>query len=268
MIGSKTLSPERIRHRLLEGALARLARLPNADRFVLRGGMLMRHWFRPWDRPAADLDLVSTGDFSVDETAQRFRPLLADRSVDDGVIFDARRFRVEGIWLNTKFPGVRLYATGEVDGVADECSVDVTFGEPLVPQPELREYPLECGESVRLWMCRPETITGRKLHALMHMGMLHWRPKDLNDLRLLLTLVPMNFAELPMAIGASFTSRGNTLAEARSIFSAASWWTLKMSAARWRDFVEESVAGSVPENLAGVVADVAARLQPILEQRP
>lgn len=265
----KSISPDTIRHCLLEGVLLRLARLPDARCFVLRGGMLMRLWFRPYVRPAADLDLVSTFAFSVEETARRFLPVLADRGVDDGVIFDTKRFRIEGIWQNTAFPGVRLFACGEVEGVEDDFSVDVTFGEPLVPPPELGAYPmLDRGLTARLWMCRPETIAGRKLHALMHMGMLHWRPKDLNDIRLLLSRVPMSLADLPEAIAASFTSRGNTTADARALFARDSWWTMKRSAARWQDFIKDSRGQDVPRNLANVVAEVAERLRPVLECLP
>lgn len=269
MNGSKRFIDEVPHHRLLEGMLLRLARRPDANHFILRGGMLMRLWFRPYVRLAADLDLVATFPFSVEETARRFLPLLADRSVDDGVTFDTERFRVEGIWLNTNFPGVRLFAGGEVEGIEDDVSVDITFGEPLVPLPTLGEYPMLSRDlSARLWMCRPETIAGRKLHALMHMGRQHWRPKDLNDLRLLLGHVPMNVADLPEAIAASFTSRGNTMADARSLFARDSWWTMKMSAARWQDFVKECRGQEVPSNLARVVAEVAERLQPILERWP
>jgi hypothetical protein len=269
MNASRHSITEATRHRLLEGVLLRLARLPDAGQLILRGGMLMRLWFRPLARPAGDLDLVSAFPFSVEETARRFVPLLADRGVDDGVTLDAERFRAQGIWLNTDFPGVRLFASGEVDGVEDDFSVDVTFGEPLVPPPELGEYPTRGGaRAARLWMCRPETITGRKLHALSHMGMLHWRPKDLNDLRLLLGRVPMNLAELPQAIAVSFTSRGNTTAQARSLFGRASWWAMKRSSARWQDFVKQSGGQDVPGNLGRVVAEVAERLGPILERLP
>jgi hypothetical protein len=258
-----------VRHRLLEGVLLRLARLPDADRFVLRGGMLLRLWLRPLARPAADLDLVATFPFSVAETARRFTPLLAGRGVDDGVTFDSERSRVEGIWLNTDFPGVRLFAAGEVAGVEDELSVDVTFGEPLVPAPELGVYPaLGRKLAARLWMCRPETITGRKLHALRHMGMLHWRPKDLNDLRLLLGRVPMRLADLPGAIAASFTSRGDAPADARALFGRGSWWAMKTSSARWQDFVRQSRGQEVPRDLLRVVAEVAERLGPVLERLP
>jgi hypothetical protein len=41
---------------------------------------------------------------------------------------------------------------------------------------------------------------------------------------------------------------------------------MKMSTARWRDFVEESPSISVPEDLSAVVAEVAGKLNPVLEQ--
>ncbi len=45
-----------LHHRLLEGVLLRLARLPDAAHFILRGGMLLRRWF---PRRADDLDLTA-----------------------------------------------------------------------------------------------------------------------------------------------------------------------------------------------------------------
>src|SRR5690242_3951723 len=86
-----------IRHRLLEGVLLRLAKLPDAGGLVLRGGMLLRHWFRPTPRPALDLDLVAHAPLAVPD-ATRFLPLFAD-TVADGVTFDVEGVAVEGIWL-------------------------------------------------------------------------------------------------------------------------------------------------------------------------
>lgn len=266
MNGRKRAS-EATRHRLFEGILLRLARLPDAERLVLRGGMLMRHWFRPIPRPANDLDLVCTAAFSVEETGRQFRQLLANRDVDDGVTFETKRFRVDGIWLLTDFPGVRVFAAGAVDGEADQFTVDVTFGEPMVPPPKLDDYPTSGNGTARIWMCRPETITGRKLHALLQMGMLRWRPKDLNDLRLLLERVPMDDIDLHNAIAASFASRGNTMAEARAIFGPDSWWGMKTSAVRWQEFVQESGRRDIPRDLASVVAGIARRLNLVLERR-
>jgi hypothetical protein len=76
----------------------------------------------------------------------------------------------------------------------------------------------------------------------------------------------MNLADLPEAIVVSFTSRGNMPADARSLFGPDAWWTMKRSAARWHDFVKRSAGQDVPGNLATVVAEVAERLNPILER--
>lgn len=246
----------------------RLTRLPDAAHFVLRGGMLMRLWFRPLDRPAGDLDLTTALPFDVNETSRRLVPLLADRGIKDGVRFDATRVRVEGIWLDTAFPGVRMFAAGAVDGVEDSFSVDVTFGETLVPEPAVADYPTSGGAHVaQLRMCRPETIAGRKLHALMHMGALHWRPKDLNDLRLILGMMPTDADDLIAAIASSFTSRGNTTADARDLFRG-SWWSRKTAATRWHDFVTGGGRALASGPLAPVVAEVVDRLEPILERLP
>ena len=117
-------------------------------------------------------------------------------------------------------------------------------------------------------MCRPESVVGQKMQALWHLGMLGWRPKDLNDLRLLLARVPMDAADLREAIAAYLADVGGTGDDARALFGPASWWGMKLSSARWLDFVKASRGQDVPRDLAGVVAEVAGRLAPILEGLP
>jgi hypothetical protein len=230
--------------------------------------MLLRHWFRPVPRPAEDLDLVATFPFDVAEAGRRFLPVLADGAVADGVAFDLERTRVQGIFLDTGAPGVRVFASGVADGVEVDFHVDITFGPPPRPAPVFGELPTACGQDARVWMCRPETIVGQKVQALRHLGMLSWRQKDLNDLRLLLVRVPMNGAELREAIAAYLADLGATLDDARALFGPASWWDMKLSSARWLDFVNSSRGQDVPRALAEVAAEVAARLLPLLEDLP
>src|SRR5688500_2534259 len=113
---SEPTSQDDTRHQLLEGALLRLARRPDADELVLRGGLLLRHWFRPLPRPAEDLDLVATFPFDVEEAARRLLAIFADNSVDDGVSYDLEGVRVDGIWLESGNPGVRVFASGTANG--------------------------------------------------------------------------------------------------------------------------------------------------------
>ena len=260
-----TPSSDAIRHRLLEGVLLRLARRSDAREFVLRGGLLMRHWFRPVPRPAEDLDLVATFPFDIEEAARRFLPVLADGSPSDGVIFDTEAVRYEGIWLETGNPGVRVFASGCHAGVEIDFHVDITFGPYPRPAPVEVILPTAFGEPARVWACRPEAVAGHKVQALFHRGMLGWRPKDLNDLRLLLARVPMDAAELRVAITAYLADVAAAPDDARALFGPGSWWGMKMASARWQDFVRESRPRDVPRELAGVVAGIAGRLAPVLE---
>ena len=228
----------------------------------------MRYWFRPIPRPAEDLDLVAIFPFDVDEAARRFLPVLADGSIADGVSFDAERVRFEAIFLDTGSPGVRFFASGMADGTEADFHVDITFGPPPRPAPVFGEMPTASGAAARVWMCRPETIVGQKMQALRHLGMLSWRPKDLNDLRLLLSHVPLDDAALRQAIAAYMADLGGTGADARAVFGPASWWSMKRSSARWQDFAKSSPGQSVPRDLASIIADITERLAPVLEDLP
>jgi hypothetical protein len=106
------------------------------------------------------------------------------------------------------------------------------------------------------------------VQALRHLGMLSWRAKDLNDLRLLLDRVPMDGADLRAAVATYMADLGRALTDARALFGPDSWWGMKRSSARWQDFVKSSPGQGVPRNLAVVVAEVADRLALILEDVP
>jgi hypothetical protein len=263
-------TPDATRHRMLEGVLLRLARRPDASEFVLRGGVLLRHWFRPVPRPAEDLDLVATFPANVEEAVRRLLPVFAD-TAPDGVTFEADRVRGEGIWLDSGNPGVRVFASGAANGVEDEFHVDVTFGPYPRPAPVQIALPTECGETVRVWACRPEAVAGHKVQALWHRGLTGWQPKDLNDLRMLLARVPMDAGELRASVLAYLSDVGATAVDARALFGPESWWGTKMASARWLDFVAESRAGGVPGvpgELTDVAAEIGRRLSSVLEGLP
>ena len=252
--------------RVLEGVLLRLARRPDAAEFVLRGGMLLRHWFAPRPRAVEDVDLVATFPFDVEAAARRFLPVLADEAIDDGVRF--AHARAEGMFLDTGTPGLRVFAAGLVGGVEVDVHVDITAGPYPRPAPVCQSIPTASGATARVWACRPEAVAAQKVQALIHLGLHGWRPKDLNDLRLLLERVPMDAADLREAVRGYLADLGRTGADARRLFGPGAWWGLKFSSARWLDFVARAKGQDVPTDLAGVAAGIAARLDPVLGGMP
>lgn len=251
------------RHHVLEGVLRRLARLPNAGDFVLRGSMLTRAWIAPRRRVADDVDFVGTFPYAVDGTARRFAALMATVEVEDGVHFSVESFRARAMWTNTEFPGVRLFVRADCGGVAWMLQIDVGFNDPLVPPAQRMEYAMLLGPPATVWTIRPETSIAWKLHGLAEMGPQGWRPKDLHDLFLLVESVSLDEEALPSALEAAFVSRGYRLSDA-AVFTAPEWWELKSARVKWREYRRNHPADDGTDDLHAVVRRIHERLHSAL----
>ena len=245
---------EAVRHHLIAGVIARIARSPEGASFVLRGGALTRAWIAPLRRPARDLDYVGDFPFGVEDTARRLAPALAPAAdLPDGVRIDAARVAVRGIWLDTSFPGVRVELAIGLGRADQRLSIDIGFGDPLIPP----AAELRLG-GVLARAVRPETQLAWKLHGLAELGP-SWRPKDLADLWAIATRVPLDPAALPPAITAAFESRGMPVAQAAAVLRAPHWAT-KTARVRWAAQPRDG-----DPHLEQTLAHVRERLAPVVE---
>lgn len=78
----------------LERLLFRLSQSPYADRFALKGAMLMMSWFDAPHRGTRDLDLLGFCDPSAEPMLRMFREILAHGAAD-GVEFEVDALRVD-----------------------------------------------------------------------------------------------------------------------------------------------------------------------------
>ncbi|MEJ7600076.1 MAG: nucleotidyl transferase AbiEii/AbiGii toxin family protein [Kofleriaceae bacterium] len=245
-----------VRHHLLTGIIARVARSAECEAFVLRGGMLTRAWVAPDRRPTSDLDYVGDFAFSIEDTTRRFVPALAIELADD-IVIDRARIAVHGMWLESAFPGVHIEVPLGLRAADQAVGVDIGFRDPLVPAATTIELP-EIATPVRA--VRAETQLAWKLHCLAEMGA-SWRPKDVADLWLITRRVPLEAAALAPSIEAAFTSRGFTVAQAAGVFDAPHWST-KSARTRWEPYRKQC-----PE-LASVITELRAWLALRFEDQP
>ncbi len=217
--------------------------------------MLTRAWIAPLRRPARDLDYVGDFPFDVADTARRLVPALA-LELPDGVQLDPARATFRGIWLDTAFPGVRVELAIGLGRPDQRLSIDIGFGDPLVPP--ATSIALDGGVTARA--VRPETQLAWKLHGLAALGA-SWRPKDLADLWAIATRVPLDHAALTRAIAAAFESRGLATSVAAEVLYTRHWST-KTARLKWAAQPRDGVP-----DLAQTLADVRARLAPVLEPR-
>jgi hypothetical protein len=242
---------------VLEGILRRLAQTPNAKDFVLRGGLLTRHWVGKAARATQDVDLVGDFDFDIQETGNRFRPVLT-QPIDDGIVIDPNFFLYKGIWLQSEFPGVRLSIRTGWGIPREVITIDVGFRDPLVPEPQWIDYPTLMGDSIRVRTVRLETMVAWKLHGLADFG-IHWRPKDLADLWLITRSMQLANEDWIPAKEAAFRSRGMDPDQGRTVFDA-EYWQTKSARVRWSDFRTETNL-DIPESLSEVLQEVKQRIQ-------
>ena len=255
---------EVIRHHFLEAVLRRMTVLDSAPELVLRGSLLTRIWVSPFPRAASDLDFLGTFPHDIAGTTQRVRTVL-DVLQNDGVRFDVERTTSRGIWQDTAFPGVRLAIWADVFGEPMSTTVDVGFGDPLVPPATRIDYPLSVGGTTPVWVTHPHTMMAWKLHGLVEWGPRRWRPKDLLDLWLVAQTFDHDDESLRTAIVAAFRSRQYHPDDARRVLQDAERWQNRAALARWEEFRQKTPFAPIPESPATLAAEVGIIMQSTLE---
>lgn len=192
----------------LERLLFRLSRSPHADRFVLKGAMLMMSWFDDPHRGTRDLDLLGFGDPNPERMLATFREILA-QDADDGVEFDAEALRVDRIREELEYGGLRLRTTASISGARISLTIDIGFGDALEPGDEELDYPSMLDFPMpRLRGYARETVIAEKFQAMVALGRANSRMKDFYDIWILSRSFAFDDDRLARAIAATFARRG------------------------------------------------------------
>jgi predicted nucleotidyltransferase component of viral defense system len=192
----------------LERLLYRLSHSPHAERFVLKGAMLMMTWFDDPHRVTRDLDLLGFGNPGEDDILSAFRNILAQDG-GDGVVFDPHTLRVDRVRDDLDYGGLRLRTIAEVDGARISLTIDIGFGDALEPGTEVVEYPVMLDfPAPTLRAYARETVIAEKFQAMVALGRANSRMKDFYDIWVLSRSFSFQDDRLARAISATFSRRG------------------------------------------------------------
>ena len=200
-------------HYAIERLLYRLAQSRHADRFVLKGAMLLMAWFDEPFRGTRDLDLLVYGDPAPDAVLDIFREVLG-REQPDGVVFDAGTARIGRIREENEYGGLRMRATADIAGARITVNVDVGFGDATEPPAEWLDYPVLLDmPAPRLRGYARETVVAEKFQAMVDLGMANSRMKDYYDLWVIGQAFEIDRSRLARAISATFERRDTAIPE-------------------------------------------------------
>jgi len=244
----------------LERLLFRLSQSSHAERFVLKGAMLMMTWFDDPHRSTRDLDLLGFGDPEPELMLAMFREILAQQATD-GMTFDVDALRVDRIREELEYGGLRLRTTASISGARIGLTIDIGFGDALEPGTDILDYPsmLEF-PAPRLRAYARETVIAEKFQAMVMLGRANSRMKDFYDIWILGRSFAFNDDRLARAIAATFARRETAIPETLPDALTPAFAADDQKQRQWRAFIE-NVAHN-PGELADVVRDLADFLMP------
>jgi predicted nucleotidyltransferase component of viral defense system len=250
----------------IERLMYRLSRSPHVDRFVLKGAMLFVLWLEDSHRPTQDLDLLGLGEHSVDSLRRTFEDVCDTPVEDDGIEFVKQKIEIEAIREAELYQGLRVKIPGRLGNIRLHVSVDVGFGDIIVPDPKRSAFP------VLLDLPHPEiktypkeTVVAEKVDAIVLLGIHNSRMKDYYDLWTLSRQFPFDAVLLAKAIESTLKRRGRELPSPALSGLQDEFANTPAKQTQWKAFLRRTVPGQVDRELGEVVSAIREFLAPVLE---
>ena len=166
-----------------ERFLHRLSASEHAGRLTLKGAFLFAAWEGDLLRSTLDLDLHSPEEDAADAGRMVGDIAASEAPPDDGVEFAPSEATSVPL-LGSRIPGRRVTLGACVGTARARLKVDLSFGQPIRPGPELRQYPglLPGFPSFPVRTYPRETVVAEKLAVAVEYGRDNTRLRDYWDL--------------------------------------------------------------------------------------
>lgn len=249
----------------MERFLYRLSMSRHADKFVLKGALMLAVWDAPISRPTADIDLLGRTGNDTEALVAAFREVCEQPVEADGLAFDPGTLAGERITEEAVYEGVRIRLRGAVGNARVAIQLDIGFGDVVEPPPVAVDYPtLLAMPAPRLRGYSRESTVAEKYEAMVKLGEINSRMKDFFDIWLLSRHFDFDGSTLANAIRKTFKARGTEIPR-QTISLTPAFAESPGKNAQWRGFLRRARLTSVPEELADVISTVSHLLAPVAE---
>ena len=249
----------------MERFLYRLSKSQHADKFVLKGALLLVAWRVPQTRATRDIDFLGQLSNRLPTIASVFRNVCLQEVEPDGLAFDPQSITSTRIAEGADYEGVRVKLRGHLGSARLFLQVDVGFGDVIVPAPILGEYPTLLDlPAPRLHTYTRETTIAEKFEAMTKLGILNSRMKDFFDIWLLSRQFDFDGETLREAIAKTFALRGTQIQLHPEAWSAR-FIEEPRRIAQWRAFCRNTRLNQGATDFSDVVREVAGFLAPVAQ---
>ena len=251
-----------------ERFLYRLSLSAYRENFFLKGGALLFAHDRFAARPTRDMDFL--GDRISRDKENIKRIMLEICSIaceEDGVTFDCGEEEIwlEDITVEKEYNGTRVHMTAHMDTIVQPFSIDVGFGDVIVPEPVNLDYPLllEDLPEVNVAAYSLETVVAEKFQTMIDRGTINSRMKDFFDVYTILKSGKVDSGLLKEAVVEVFENRG-TKADPNSVVFSDGFAQDQMRQTMWKAYLKKiKYKEELP--FADVMGGVREVLRPMME---
>ncbi len=207
-----------------ERLLYRMSISKYRSNFYLKGGALLFVYERFLARPTTDIDFLGSSISRDKENIKRvFTEILSIPYPEDGVVFDydQEMIRVEYITLDREYSGVRVLFTGHLDTIVQNLSMDIGFGDIIIPSPVALDYPPLISEmgNFTISAYSLETVVAEKFQTMIAKSIANSRMKDFYDVYTILSGYKLDKDSLERAIREVMVNRKTGYEENHLLFS-------------------------------------------------
>lgn len=256
-------------HYAMERFLHRLSLSRHADKFFLKGGMLLTGMGATPARTTMDIDLLGRIDNSPDNIRKVVQDIIRIKAGADEVQM-SDKVTVSEIMLNAMYRGVRVEIPACVAGERCSVSIDIGFSDEIVPGPCTLNYPsiLEGMPPSRILCYSRESIVAEKWQSLVQLAGFTNRMKDYYDLWFLAHNYKFDFQPLHDALLATFARRETQIRQYTVLQSPdyllkmQPLWATYLAKLKSATFSRRPPVPLPSKNLENVVAELVAWLAP------
>ena len=254
---------ELLQYFAMERFLYRLSKSPHAEKFILKGALMLTVWKASISRPTMDIDLLGQTDNIFDNIVSITSDICLQDVEPDGIIFDETSIKGEQITEDADYAGIRIRFKGNLGTAQISMQIDVGFGDVVVPSVEPIEYTTILDfPAPRIKGYSKESIISEKYEAMVKLGILNSRIRDFFDIWFLSQHFEFDGHTLAAAIMKTFSTRGTNI-QSSPIALTNTFANDPLKVAQWKGFIRKNRLKNVPREFGKVVISIKEFLEPI-----
>jgi predicted nucleotidyltransferase component of viral defense system len=239
----KNLSDERnrpfdeiLRYYAMERFLYRLSVSPHAEKFFLKGGLMLKVWDSLNHRATMDIDLLARTSNQIGNLHQIITEISEIGCEEDGIAFDTSKLTLRNTQTGGDYNGVSSSFSAKLFTTKMPILIDIGFNDIVIPKPQQIKYPTLLGmPEPTLLGYTLETVIAEKLESVVKLALVNTRMKDFYDLWTILREHEIQPGKLSIAMNEVFANRQTPLKP--PIAFTAEFYSNKETQQRWNNFL-------------------------------